>query len=114
VWAIGPDGKEKWRKPDVDFGSTSSIMLVSDSVYIVARVTFLALDTDGHRKWGFDLRPHFDPQATVGADGTVYVTGAYRNLYALDTQVPLAQAPWPKFRADVRNTGRVNTTVIPP
>ena len=85
-------------------------MLVNDSVYIVARSGFLALDAEGRRKWSFDLHPNFDPQAVIGADGTVYVTGAYRNLYALDTLVPLAQSPWPKFRANSRNTGHVNET----
>ena len=95
----------------LDFGKASSIMLVNDSVYIVARSGFLAFDAEGRRKWGFDLlHPYFDPQAVIGADGTVYVTGAYRNLYALDTLVPLAQSPWPKFRANARNTGHVNET----
>jgi hypothetical protein len=42
----------------------------------------------------------------VGADGTIYTFDSGTYLSALQASVPLAKAPWPKFRANARNTGR--------
>lgn len=43
----------------------------------------------------------------IAADGTVYVGSSDCYLYAVQGGSPLAESPWPKFRHDNRNAGRV-------
>jgi len=108
VWAIGPDGKEKWVKSNMDFGAASAAVVVEGSVYAVGRTALLALDAERALKWQFDLHPQWDPVSGIAADGTLYVICWANRLAALDTRAPLAPTAWPKFRANSRNTGHVN------
>jgi outer membrane protein assembly factor BamB len=112
LWAIGPDGKKKWMKSNanVDFGQTSTVVVVEGSIYAVGRTALLALDAEGGIKWQFGLNPDLDPHSGIAADGTLYVTCQGNCLAALDTRAPLAPTAWPKFRANARNTGHVNET----
>jgi outer membrane protein assembly factor BamB len=108
MWAIGPDGKKKWVKPDLDFGQASAAVVVGGSVYAVGRTALLAFDAEGGLQWQFELYPEWDPISGIAADGTLYVTCQPKCLAALDTRAPLAPTAWPKFRANARNTGHAN------
>lgn len=45
---------------------------------------------------------------TIGEDGTVYFGSRYKPFYALKGKAPLAKSPWPKFRGNLRQTGRLS------
>ncbi|MEO0075810.1 MAG: PQQ-binding-like beta-propeller repeat protein [candidate division WOR-3 bacterium] len=51
----------------------------------------------------------FSPSPTIGPDGTIYVASAQAGVFAIKgtTNNSLANTAWPKFRHDIRNTGRV-------
>ncbi|MEO0092176.1 MAG: PQQ-binding-like beta-propeller repeat protein [candidate division WOR-3 bacterium] len=53
----------------------------------------------------------FQPSPTIGPDGTIYVA-SYNGggVFAIKGMVPglATTSPWPKFRHDIRNTGRAN------
>jgi outer membrane protein assembly factor BamB len=46
---------------------------------------------------------------TIGPDGTVYVGAEDGWVYAVRGSGGLAAGPWPKFRGDAQNTGRVRS-----
>lgn len=52
----------------------------------------------------------FYPSPTIGPDGTIYVASAQAGVFAVQgtTNNSLANTAWPKFRHDIRNTGRVS------
>lgn len=63
----------------------------------------------GRQMWSQSLLRVWNASSpAMGSDGTLYV-GASDGLYALITASAggLARSPWPKFRADAQNTGRV-------
>ena len=71
----------------------------------------------GQKVWEFDTGGYVGSSPAIGTNGTVYVQSTSGKLYALRSRSVggVAQGPWPKFRGDAQNTGRVNTQpVVPP
>ena len=60
-------------------------------------------------KWMFFLG-YGGVAPAIGSTGTIYSIGAVSNvgfkLYAISNMVAVAQSSWPKFRGNIRNTGR--------
>ena len=66
-----------------------------------------ALNADGSLRWassGFTDSVFSSP--AVDSEGTIYIGSHDNRVYAIGGDGPLADSPWPKFRADARNTGR--------
>ncbi len=113
LWAISPDGKKKWDRLDWGRGPIESppLALADGTVCSVSRYGMLTdLDEKRPEIWIFYLYGNGCASPAVGTDGTIYIRGKWRNFSALQTGVPLAQSPWPKFRADLANTGRQPTS----
>jgi outer membrane protein assembly factor BamB len=55
---------------------------------------------------------YFHPSPTIGTNGTIYVASVNGGVYAISgtTNNPLATTPWPKFRHDIKNSGRFDAT----
>ena len=62
--------------------------------------------TSGTKKWEFTTGNQVWSCPAIGADGTVYVGSDDNKLYALFGDTALAASPWPKFRHDLKNSGR--------
>ncbi|MFC1692079.1 PQQ-binding-like beta-propeller repeat protein [Candidatus Latescibacterota bacterium] len=71
---------------------------------------------DGQPIWSHDLGGETWSSPTIGNDGTVYIGSQFDDgaticgyLHAIDsmTNAGLADSPWPKFRHDLVNSGRV-------
>ena len=62
---------------------------------------------DGTLKWRCRTGDYGWSSPAVSTDGTVYVGQGDGYLYAIWGDSPLANTPWPKFRHDNKNTGRV-------
>ncbi len=62
----------------------------------------------GQKQWEFAIGC-WGSSPAIGVDGTVYVGSLYGTLYALSSSSVggLASSPWPKFRGNAQNTGRV-------
>ncbi len=69
----------------------------------------------GAKKWAFTTGGWVS-SPTIGSDGTVYVGSWDGKVHAIESGSVggLADSPWPKFKADVRNTGLVQTTPVNP
>jgi len=65
-----------------------------------------AIDANGMKRWEVLTSNDVTSSPAIGTDGTVYVGSEDNRLYAISAWSPLADAPWPKFRHDNRNTGR--------
>ncbi len=73
----------------------------------------------GQKLWEFQTGDSiYNSSPAIGADGTVYIGSGDGKLYALYSSSVggLAQSPWPKFRGNAQNTGRVTgpSIDIPP
>ena len=87
VWAINPDGTEKWRF-DTPTTVDSSPAIGSDgTVYVLGGDEFFyALNPDGTLKFKVEIQLGGccqDSSPAIGLDGTVYVGAWDQNLYAI-------------------------------
>ncbi|MCX8092395.1 MAG: PQQ-binding-like beta-propeller repeat protein [Verrucomicrobiae bacterium] len=114
--AVNADGTFKWVRrfwhpgPGA-YGDTAAAVLANGHVIFTGGdgyvMTVLHGTGDRDWVWNFWLYAPSHSSVVVSPEGTVYAacTGAY--LYALQNNVPLANTPWPMFRADPQHTGRV-------
>ena len=116
-YAINPDGSEKWRFPTGDWVTSSPAIGADGTVYVGSNdFNLYAINPDGTQKWAFPTGGEVRSPA-IGADGTLYVGSGDGNLYAINGSSGglSSDAPWPRFRHDVKNTGRVqgpNTVLV--
>jgi len=105
--AINPDGTVKWSEATGDI--VSSVALAADgTLYVVVDGNLWAVDPSGDNwKWRCKIGAETKSPPTIGPDGTIYVGSDDGHMYAIQGDSPLADAPWPKFHHDARNTGRV-------
>jgi outer membrane protein assembly factor BamB len=118
--AISPEGSINWVytvesvhfTPD-DMYSTTTVG-ADGVIYFGAETGFIyALNPDGSLLWKVDTQGGINwPSPTLLGDGTLYI-GALKNeggaLFALQTQsFGLADSPWPTFRQNNKNTGRLS------
>jgi outer membrane protein assembly factor BamB len=107
--AITRDGKKKWDRGNEDLIDATPLALANNSICYVSQwgvLTTLAPDRQPY--WTYFLGTEYGRASpTVGSNGTIYVPGAYHDVIALRTNVPLAKSPWPKFRGNSKNTGVV-------
>uniref|UniRef100_A0A7C6A8W2 Pyrrolo-quinoline quinone repeat domain-containing protein n=1 Tax=candidate division WOR-3 bacterium TaxID=2052148 RepID=A0A7C6A8W2_UNCW3 len=97
-----------WRfrtNADVD----SSPALGSDgTIYFGSRDSFLyAINTQGSLKWKCKTGDYVESSPTIGPDETIFVGANDNPIYALNGSGTIADAPWPKFRKNLRNTASV-------
>ncbi|HEV2209365.1 MAG TPA: PQQ-binding-like beta-propeller repeat protein [Verrucomicrobiae bacterium] len=117
VWAFSADGQKLWQREATSDNYQEPIeaapTLLSDGSLLVVSNYGLLTDfaQSGPAKWYFYLFGHGPACPAVSPGGTTYITGGKPNvgsvLFALPTSVSLAQSPWPKFRGNSQNTGRV-------
>jgi outer membrane protein assembly factor BamB len=87
LYAINPDGSQKWRRP---YSVSSSPTVGADgTIYTSSGAGVVAIDPDGNTKWTF-ASGSTNSSPAVGADGTVYVSSG-GGLYALD---PAGNQKW--------------------
>src|SRR3989338_4642613 len=104
LYAINPDGTEKWRfdagdpiydeRHDIWKGISSSPAIASDgTIYITSFSNFLfAINPDGTEKWMFSIKVSSDTWTSpaIGPDGTIYICSSRHNggiggkLYAIN------------------------------
>jgi outer membrane protein assembly factor BamB len=113
LWAMNSEGKKmwdtKWENPYEDLIEASPLVLADGSVCYVGRSgqLFNVFSGDPPANWIHYLYGHGASSPAVGLNGTIYIKGTWTNFYALRTSVSLAQSPWPKFRGNAQNSGRL-------
>ena len=111
VYALnGATGAKKWEfltegavfsSPAIGFDGTVYVGNMDGKLYALDRAT-------GAKKWEFLTDDGVTSSPTIGSDGTVYVGSWDRKVYAIRSEsLGLAKSPWPKFRANIQNTGKI-------
>lgn len=85
LWAINPDGTEKWHFNTEEAIFTAVAIADDGTIYLAgAEGVFYAINSDGTEKWRFEKRDgYFDASPTIDKDGTIYFGSTNKNLYAL-------------------------------
>ena len=111
LWAITPEGAKRSEHPPIDRIRAAPTLVEGNVIYVLFGYSWLfALDADQHNLWSYCMGGQSQASPAIGADGSLYIAGDYKKFCAMDTRRPLARTPWPKFRANARNTGHVNET----
>jgi outer membrane protein assembly factor BamB len=106
--ALNPDGTFKWQHYIGSRVSSTPAIAADGTVYVGSDDGYLyALNADSTLKWRYQTGGTVSSSPAIAADGTVYVGSDDNYLYAIEGDSPLADAPWPKFHHDNKNTGRV-------
>jgi outer membrane protein assembly factor BamB len=112
LWAINSDGKVKWKRDAGDVLDNAALILADGTICFVSHYgLLLGIDPETSLlRWSYYQCPVRYASPAVGPSGTLYVliwNQQFLGFSALRANVPLAPGPWPKFRADLSNTGRV-------
>ena len=111
LWAVLPNGTKQWDQPDLELIEASPLALADNTVcFLTQRGLLINLDAQRHWHWTCWLSAHGHSSPVLSPEGVIYIFGSEplgRALYALPAKVPLARSPWPKFRGDAQNTGRL-------
>ena len=90
VYAITPEGQEKWRYPEPSGVTIVPTIAVDGTIYAGAaevstnKGRIIALDQNGKKKWQFDLEQWLEGSASIAADGTIYSGSKEGNIYAIN------------------------------
>jgi outer membrane protein assembly factor BamB len=86
LYAINPDGTEKWNfttgdiilrsSPAIGFDGTIYVGSYDDNLY--------SINPDGTEKWNFTTNNNVNPSPAIDSDGTIYVGSSDKNLYAIN------------------------------
>jgi outer membrane protein assembly factor BamB len=111
LWGVSAEGKKKWQRTGDDLIESAPLLFANGELCFMSRVGLLMTLDPLHPnltlKWTHYFFGHGYASWTVGPDAVLYVpsyefAGA---LCALPVGSKLANTPWPKFRANLRNTG---------
>jgi outer membrane protein assembly factor BamB len=106
-YALNPDGSTKWRYVTGDDVNSSPAISANGTVYFGSNDNNLyALGPDGVPVFVYPTDNDIESSPTIGSDGKIYFVGYDGYLYQLKGTSPLAGSTWPKFRHDLKNTGR--------
>ena len=114
LWAISPDGKKKWGSvggEDYAF-DTTPVLLADGKICCVTRYGMVCYASpEGKLEGKYYLYSYGYGSPAIGPTGDIYVPDCGvafgRGFTALRAGVALARTPWPKFRANARNTGNL-------
>jgi outer membrane protein assembly factor BamB len=123
LYAISPtDGSVLWSRADGLNGSQwmpSAPAVADNGVIYYGNLDYpggsylYSFNPDGTTNWTVSTRPppgysgsEVTGSPAIAPDGTIYFSTLY-SLYAVKGNSPLANTPWPKYRQNLRNTGKV-------
>ena len=106
-FAVNPNGSIKWAFPTRDDINSSPAIANDGTIYVGSNdANLYAFNPDGTVKWQFTAGGAVQSSPSIGIDGTVYVGSNDANFYSVGGEDILMNSIWPKFRRDLRNTGR--------
>ncbi len=97
----------KWKFKTAEDIQSSPAIGSDGTIYVGSGDNYLyAINHDGSEKWKFKTDYSIYSSPAIGDDGTIYVASEDSYLYALQGESErLADAPWPKYGKNNRNTG---------
>ena len=106
-YAVQPDGTIRWSL-DTTAMVAQPLLGSEGTIFFTDYKTLRAVAPDGKEKWKADLDIEPAGAATLSDERTLYVASRLGTLYAFPVGETLMQSPWPKFQANVRNSGQAN------
>jgi outer membrane protein assembly factor BamB len=111
VYALNLDGTQKWA---VDTGGpivATPMVAVDGTVYVLNGTAFMAVSPEGKIVTTTAFSGGAEASPTLGPDGTIYAASRLGKIVALaGTHGPLmTTSSWPKFQADLANSGRARS-----
>lgn len=112
LYALRPEGKLLW-KLETSTGVSQPLVGSAGTIFFLDGKTLRAVGSDGRSKWSTDVDSGImgfdaDSISTLSDDGTLYIVSRGGTLYAFPVGESLLSSAWPKFQANVRNSGQVN------
>jgi len=85
IYALNPDGTEKWRYTTGDIVMGSPAICIQDGTIYIGSLDhyFYALYPNGTLRWRYATGDEIKGSASIAPDGTIYVPSFDRYLYAL-------------------------------
>ncbi len=84
VWAVNPDGTEKWRFPTGGNVESSAIVDLDRTIYIGSSDgNVYALNPDGTQKWFFPTGAAVPSSPAIGDDGFIHIGSNDTNFYTI-------------------------------
>jgi len=107
-YAVDPDGTKKWELLLDEDVRCSPLVGSNRTVYIGScGGYFYAIDSvTGKEKWKILIGGISYASPTMDSNGMIYIGSDIGRLYAIESFDTLADTPWPKFRQNLKNTGR--------
>ena len=86
IYALNPDGTEKWRfQTGSTIHSAGPTVAADGTIHIASADTFVyALNPDGTQKWRFATEYHTYGSPVIDDDGTIYFGNRDAHIYAVD------------------------------
>ncbi len=107
LYAMNPDGTQKWATNTGGPIAATPVVTEDETVYVVNGEGLVAVSPEGEILEKATLGGAVDSSPTLAPDGTVYVASRAGKIVAFaGTHRGLMNSPWPKFQADLANSGR--------
>jgi outer membrane protein assembly factor BamB len=107
LWAITPEGKQKWFRGKEDMDGAAAVAADGSVIFPYRSGLVANYDHERNHRWAHYIFPCGTSSPAIGDSGTIYLPGMWLGLVAIRAHSPLAKTPWPKFRGNARNTGNV-------
>lgn len=108
IYALNANGTLKWKYTVGSYVDASPAVGANGTIYVGSSGgRIYVLNPNGTLRWEYQTGDAVYSSPTIAADGTIYVGSSDGYLYAIysDSQ-GLVNSPWPKFRGNLRNTGK--------
>jgi len=106
LYALDHDGKKKWSL-DTGGGLSATPVLAEDGTIYLLNGALMEISPEGKLLAQTVINGAGLSSPTLAPDGTVYVGSHAGMIYAFSgTHGGLMDSPWPKFQADLANSGR--------
>jgi outer membrane protein assembly factor BamB len=107
LYALNADGSQKWATDTGALIAATPVLAADETIYVVNGAGLVAVSPQGKILEKVALAGGFVSSPTLAPDGTLYVASSAGKIMAFAaTHGGLMNSPWPKFQADLANTGR--------
>ena len=106
LYALNPDGTEKWRFKTGDAVISSPAVGSNGTIYFGSKdAYFYAVNPDGTKRWRYQAGGAIHSSPAVGSDGTLYISDTANTLYAVTSSSSgPADSSWPMFGQNSQRT----------
>jgi outer membrane protein assembly factor BamB len=118
IWVVDANGEKKWERLSTydDYErlmQATPAALGGGTILVLSGFSWLMeVNPNGPIEkstlWLNFLRGHGHGSPALTTNAIICADGSWTNFFALKATNSLAQTPWPRFRANAQNTGRIN------